>query len=98
MNLAATSLENLNTVSVKLAVTEPVFTRSFSGPQLLSLEQKPLPLSLPAVSVAVERGVKDVTQASLMCSDSTERDGVILQKIKSRKLNPNENRNRVISP
>ena len=91
----ATSLQNLNAVPVELACTEPPITRSLSGPRLLSLEEAPLELNLPACSVAVERGVKDVTEAAQVCSDSKERDGVIFQKFASRKKNPYKNRNKV---
>ena len=46
-----------------------------------------LQLNLPACSVAVERGVKDVTLAAAVCADSKERDGLIFQRIASRKKN-----------
>ena len=47
-------------------------TRSLSGAQLLALEEEPLQLRVPACSVAVERGVKDVTEAAMLASDSKE--------------------------
>ena len=57
-------LEDLNMTPLVEAKTEPPLTRSMSGPQLLSLEQNPLKTSLPGNSIAVERGVRDVTLAS----------------------------------
>ena len=93
--MRATTLETLNSVSVKEAVTEPPFTRYLSGPKLMAFHQTPLKLSLPACSVAVERGVKDVTEAALVCTDSRERDGLVFQKSKSREKNPLTRRNKV---
>ena len=91
--MAATSLETLNFKSVKEAVTEPPCTRTFTGPQLLALKEEPLKLRLPSCSVAVERGVKDVTEAVLMATDSKERDGIVFNKLSSRKKMPYRNRN-----
>ena len=93
--MRATSLETLNIKGVREAVTEPPCTRSLSGPQLLALQERPLQLMLPACSVAVERGVKDVTEVALLATDCKERDGIVFQKLASRKKNPLERRNRV---
>ena len=93
--MRATSLEALNVQGVREAVTEPPCTRTLSGAQLLALKEEPLQLGLPACSVAVERGVKDVTEAALLATDSRERDGIVFQKIASRKKNPGSNRNKV---
>ena len=90
-------MEELNVMPVESAVTEPVHTRTFSGPQLLSMEEEPLQLNLPATSVAVERAVKDVTKAAAICSDSKERDGLIFQFAESRKKVPYDKRNKVMS-
>ena len=97
MNMAAKSLEDLNVLPVALAMTEPVYTKALFGPKLLSLEKVPLQLNLPACSVAVERGVMDVTQAAAICSDSRERDGLIFQHVISRKKTSYAKRNRVMS-
>ena len=88
-------LEDLNMTPLEKAETEPPLTSSLSGPQLLSLEQNPLKTSLPGNSVAVERGVRDVTLAAAVCCDSKERDGLIFQKKASREKNPRAFRNRV---
>ena len=90
-------MEELNVMPVESAGTEPVYTRTFSGPQLLSMEEEPLQLNLPATSVAVERTVKDVTKAAAICSDSKERDGLIFQFAESRKKVPYDKRNKVMS-
>ena len=79
-------MEELNVTPVESAVTE-----------LLSLEEEPLQLNLPATSVAVERAVKDVTKAAAICSDSKERDGLIFQFAASRKKVPYDKRNKVMS-
>ena len=95
MNLDALTLQTLNIIPLSEARTEPPVTRGLSGPQLLSLQESPLKLNLPGNTVSVERGVKDVTGAALVCADSKERDGVIFQKITSRKKHPRARRNRV---
>ena len=95
MDLTANCLENLNVTPLEDTMTEPPMTRSMSGSQLLAFEHCPLKTSLPGNSVAVERGVRDVTLASAVCSDSKERDGLIFQKKASREKNPLSSRNRV---
>ena len=45
--------------------------------------------------MAVERGVKDVTEAAMLASDSKERDGIVFNKLFSRKKVPYEKRNKV---
>ena len=77
------------------AATEPPTTCSLSGPKLLQFLDHPLQLDLPACSVAVERGVKEVTLAADVCADSKERDGLVFQKIASREKYKYENRNKV---
>ena len=94
----ATCLADLNVTPLENAETEPPLTRSLSGPQLLALVKSPLKTSLPGNSVAVERGVRDVTLASAVCCDSKERDGLIFQKKASRERNPRAFRNRVYGP
>ena len=86
--MSITTLETLNYVSVKDAVTEPPFTRNVFGPKLMAFNQRHLELSLPACSVAVERGVKDVTEAALVCTDRRERDSLVFQKAMSCEKNP----------
>ena len=93
--MSATSLQTLNTMGVKGAVSEPPCTRTLSGPQLLALKEEPLEVRVPACSVAVERGVKDVTEAALVATDARERDGIVFQKLASRKKMPLSNRNKV---
>ena len=93
MNPDATSLQTLNLTPLSEARTEPPVTRGLSGPQVLAFEQSPLKLNLPGNSVSVERGVKDVTGAATVCADPKERDGVIFQKMISRKKHPIEKRN-----
>ena len=95
MNLDATSLQTLNLTPLSEAKTEPPVTRGLSGSQVLALEHNPLRLNLPGNSVSVERGVKDVTGAAKVCANPKERDGVIFQKIISRKKHPIGSRNRV---
>ena len=95
VNLDALTLQTLNIIPLSEARTEPPVTRGLSGPQLLSLKESPLKLNLPGNTVSVERGVKDVTGAASVCADSKERDGVIFQKITSRKKHPLARRNRV---
>ena len=80
------------------AETEPPLTRSLSGPQLLAFLKNPLKTLLPGNSVAVERGVRDVTLAAAACSDGKERDGLVFQKKASREKNPLAMRNRVYGP
>ena len=94
INMAATNLETLNLKPLASAATEPPVTRSLSGPMLLALKETPLVLDLPATSVAVERGVKDVTEVATLCVDSLERDGAVFQKVSSRKMYPLERRNK----
>ena len=48
------------------------YTRSLWGPQFLALGS--LDQDLPAISMTVERGVKDVTEAATVFTDSKERD------------------------
>ena len=91
----ATKLEDLNLTPLAEAKTEPPFTRSLTGLQLMSLKEVPLVLDLPACSVAVERCVKEVTEASTLCVDSVERDGLIFQKMSARMKNPYKSKNRV---
>ena len=95
VNLKATSLLDLAVKPLASSATEPPYTRSFSGPQLLSILEEPLVLDLPASSVAVERSVKEVTSASAVCADSVERDGLIFLKMNSRKQFPLVKRNNV---
>ena len=95
INLKATKVQSLNQSHVSQAITEPPTTRGLTGSQLLAFLEEPLELNLPACSVAVERGVKDVTEAALKCTDSDERDGIIFQKIQARNKNPYKNRNKV---
>ena len=76
------------------AATEPFVTCSLSGPMLLALKEARLVLDLPATSVAVERGMKDVTDVVHLCVDSLERDGAVFQKVSSRKMYPLERRNK----
>ena len=95
VNLKATSLQELAVKPLASSATEPPYTRSFSGPQLRAILDEPLLLDLPACSVAVERAVKEVTSASAVCADSLERDGIIFQKMRSRKQFPLNNRNKV---
>lgn len=97
VDMEARCLAELNVVPVEAAVTEPVYTRSMKGTELLSLKEVPLKLSLPATSVAVERAVKDVTQAAAACSSSRERDGLIFQLAESREKVPYKSRNKVMS-
>ena len=91
----AISLETLNSMGIQDAVTEPPITWALSGSQLLDLRERPLQIRLPGCSVAVERGVKDVTEAALLATDSLERDGIVFQKMESRKKYPLRNRNKV---
>ena len=84
VNMNATSLETLNINPLTSALTEPPTTRSLSGPDLLKFLEQPLQLDLPACSVAVERGVKEVTETD--SADSEERDGLVFQKIASRDM------------
>ena len=93
--MKATQLKDLCLSPIMEAGTEPSLTRSLAGPMLMSLKEKPLELDLPAGSVAVERGVKEVTEASIVCTDKVERDGLIFQKISARQKNPYKNRNRM---
>ena len=91
----ASCLADLNVTPLENAETEPPLTRSLSGPQLLALVKSPLKTSLPGNSVAVERGVRDVTLAATVCCDMKERDGLIFQKKASREKKPISLRNRV---
>jgi hypothetical protein len=65
--MSATSLQSLNTMWLKEAVTEPPCTRTLSGPQLLALREEPLEVRVPACSVAVERGVIASQAVSCYC-------------------------------
>ena len=65
-----------------MAVSTSVGRIFNSGSELLAFET-PLELDLPYCSVAVERRVKEVTGASIVCVDSRERDGVVKQNIAS---------------
>ena len=76
INMDTMSLETLNAMGIQEAVTEPPITQALSGSQLLDLRERPLQIRLPGCSVAVERGVKDVTEAALLATDSLERDGL----------------------
>ena len=51
---------------------------------LSSWLEEPLKVDLPAMSVDVERGVKEVTRVATKCADSQERDGAVLQTITAR--------------
>ena len=77
-NMNVMDLQLLNIVHIwftfpRLRLSWP-YTRSLSGPQLLTLIKSSLDLVLPAISVTVERGVKDVTDAATLCTNSKERD------------------------
>ena len=91
--MRATSLETLNLKPLSCLATEPPVTRSLSGPGLQCFLTTPMKLDLPGTSVAVERGVKDVTEAETLCVDSVERDGAVFHKMTSRKQAPLERRN-----
>ena len=54
----------------------------------MALKDQPLLLDLPANSVAVEKGIKDITKAANVCCDSKERDGLIFMKIGAREKIP----------
>ena len=72
INMKATSLQNLNVKNIKEAFTEPPHTWCLSGSELVRLMQEPLVVDLPVSSMAVERGIKEVTEAAVVCSDSVE--------------------------
>ena len=93
--MAASNLKTLNVKGLEGSVTEPPCTRALSGTQLLALQEEPLELRVPACSVAVERAVKDVTEAALAATDPKERDGLVFQKLASRKKVKYQNRNKV---
>ena len=93
--MKATSLETLTVNPLASAATEPPITRSLSGPKLLEFLLQPLQCDLPACSIAVERGVKEVTQAAAVCADGEERDGLVFQKIISREKYKLDYRNNV---
>ena len=70
VNMAALSIQTLNKKPINLAETEPPATKGLSGFELMALKDQPLLLDLPANSVAVERGIKDITKAANVCCDS----------------------------
>ena len=67
-------------------VSEPPATLHLSTEQLQNMYTSKLELELPCHNQAVERHVKVVTEASMMVCGFERRDGLIRQKLKSRKL------------
>ena len=92
--MKALRLQELNVNHISGAITEPPYTRSISGPQLLAIKADPLELDLPACSVAVERGVKDVTGATAVSADRLLRYSIVFQKMKSQVKFAIEQRNK----
>ena len=76
-------------VSLKIdAISEPPYTMDMTVEQVETFIQEPLDLNHPCHNQAVERHVKLVTEASAAVSNFSRRDGMIRQKIKSRRLMP----------
>ena len=67
-------------------VTEPPAVSHLSNEHLQSIYGKKLELKIPCHNQAVERHIKVVTEASMLVSGFERRDGLIRQKLKSRKL------------
>ena len=67
-------------------ITEPPATRLLSNEAINSLRLTPLRLDHPCHNQAVERHVKLVTEASAAAATFERRDGIIRQRIHSRKL------------
>ena len=67
-------------------ITEPPATRLLSDEAINSLRLTPLRLDHPCHNQAVERHVKLVTEASAAAATFERRDGIIRQRIHSRKL------------
>ena len=67
-------------------ITEPPATRLQSDEAINSLRLTPLRLDHPCHNQAVERHVKLVTEASAAAATFERRDGIIRQRIHSRKL------------
>ena len=65
---------------------EPPLTRNLSFNELKSISEAPLILKHPCHNQNVERHVKMVTEASSSVFTFNRRDGLIRQKVKSRKL------------
>ena len=67
-------------------ITEPPFTISMTNEFLEEILENPLQLGHPCHNQAVERHVKLVTESCSAVSSYEERDGLIRQRIQSRKL------------
>ena len=81
-------LVNLNSPDV----TEPPATKQYRNDEIEIIRNVPLVLKHPCHNQAVERHVKLVTEASSAVAGFERRDGLIRQKIKSRKLMKCSNR------
>lgn len=69
-----------------LELTEPPILRSLSNSDIDEVRRTPLRMNHPCHNQAVERHIKVVTEASASVCGFARRDGMIRQKLKSRKL------------
>ena len=73
---------------------EPPVTLKMDNLELEQLLTSPLNLKLPISTMAVERGVKAVTKASLVTADPVLQDGVTFQVMAAQKKNKVQSRDR----
>ena len=85
INLNAQEFYELADIKIE-CVEEPPLLRSFSDDEIKNFEVYPLVLRHPCHNQTVERHVKMVTEASSKVATFQRRDGLIRQRIKSRKL------------
>ena len=85
VNLQARSyhkMTNVNTTNM----TEPPLLRLFPDQKIEEITTTPLKLHHPCHNQAVKRHIKNVGEASLSVCGFEKRDGVVLEKLRSRKL------------
>ena len=75
----------------EIMTTEPLAIKSMNDAAIQRFKLDKLVLDHPCHNQTVERHVKPVTEASICVTGFEPRDGMIRQKIKSRKLMPSFN-------
>ena len=73
---------------ISLANTEPALTVGMTKEELMAVVLEPLVIDLPCHTVAVERGGKETTSASLKSADPIQQDGANFLISAARKKNP----------
>ena len=92
LNLDAQSVYDLTDLTK--AELEPPATIKMDNMELEELLTSPLDLKLPISTIAVERGVKAVTRASVVTADPVLQDGYTFQVMAAQKKNSVKSRDK----